>query len=366
MIPSDASNILPIHRFYSRSLKNFRSLYIYLPPSYGSQPERDYPVLYMHDGQNIFDGRMSYSGDGWEIHRIADELTAMGLMEEILIVGISHQHEERLSEYAHVNGNYQERAIPGRGHLYETFLLEDVKPFIEANFRVKPGRENTGLMGSSMGGLVTFQMGLRYPTVFGKLGILSPSFWWNPNQTLRQIDKLPKNKWPSRLWIDMGDSEGPFMERFIAVMNRLWKKGIKPQAEMVCWLVPGGDHSERAWMKRVYCPLLYLFGHIGKPKQLVLDGSYQLSLQDGSRKILLTAVYDTGFCHTPHPVKFRSSKKEILTISDDGLLHPRQTGETIITAEWKGLKVSSSYMVHDERLPRIDAPASKKRQRSIK
>lgn len=366
MIPTEPSNILPIHRFYSRSLKNFRSLYVYLPPSYGSQPERDYPVLYMHDGQNIFDGRLSYSGDGWEIHRVADELTALGLMEEILIVGISHQHEERLSEYAHVKGSYQNQPIPGRGELYETFLLEDVKPFIEANFRVRPGRDNTGLMGSSMGGLVTFQMGLRHPMVFGKLGILSPSFWWNPNQTLRQIERLPKSKRPSRLWIDMGDSEGPLMEHFTIVMNRLWKKGIKPQDEMVCWLVPGADHSERAWMNRVYCPLLYLFGNIGKPKQLVLDGSHQISLQGGSRKILLTALYDTGFCHTPHPVRFNSSMKEVITISGDGLLHPLQPGETIITAEWKGLKVSSSYRVHDKRDPRREKRLSETRQHSMK
>ncbi|MDW7670271.1 MAG: alpha/beta hydrolase-fold protein [Bacillota bacterium] len=345
MIPTEPSNILPIHRFYSRSLKNFRSLYVYLPPSYPFQPDRQYPVLYMHDGQNIFDGSLSYSGDGWEIHRIADELISLGMMEEILIVGISHQHDQRLNEYAHVDGAYEGSSVKGKGLLYESFLLEDVKPFIEANFRVLAGREHTGLMGSSMGGLVTFQIGLRHPSVFGKLGVLSPSFWWNPPKTLRLIERLPKKNLPTRLWIDMGEAEGPLMDDFSIVLNRLRKKGIKPQDELACWMVPEGTHSETAWMNRVYCPLLYLFGETGVPKQLVIDGSNQVSLQASRRRILLTAVYTTGFCLSPHPARFTSSRPGVLTVGPDQTLHPHRPGETIITASWAGLKESRRYSV---------------------
>jgi pimeloyl-ACP methyl ester carboxylesterase len=229
--------------------------------------------------------------------------------------------------------------------LYESFLLEDVKPFIEANFRVLDGREHTGLMGSSMGGLVTFQIGLRHPEVFGKLGVLSPSFWWNPQRTLRQIDRLPKKKLPTRLWIDMGDAEGPLMEDFVIVLTRLRQKGIKPQEEMACWMVPEGTHSETAWMNRVYCPLLYLFGEPGYPEQLVLDGSSQVSLQEPPRRILLTALYTSGFCLSPHPVRFTSSRPGVLKVGSNQTLQPRKIGETVITASWEGLKVSRRYSV---------------------
>jgi len=345
MLTSEPGSQMSIHRFYSRALKNFRSLYIYLPPSYGFEPDRRYPVLYMHDGQNIFDGSRSYSGDGWEIHQTADELIAAGLMEEILIVGIAHQNERRLSEYAHMDGAYQGSSVKGRGLQYESFLLNDVKPFIEANFRVLPGKENTGLMGSSMGGLVSFNIGLRHPEVFGKLGVLSPSFWWNPGKTLKQIKRLPNSKMPTRMWMDMGEQEGQLSQDFSMMVKQLRKKGISESENMACWLVPEGSHSEKAWMSRVHCPLLYLFGETGKPEQLMIDDLPLVKIKERKRQMLITAVYNTGFCHTPYPVRYISSRPDILSVTDEGVFMPHQSGEAVITVLWDKLEVSQNYQV---------------------
>ncbi len=345
MLISEPGKQLSIHRFYSRALKNFRSLYVYLPPSYEFEPDRRYPVLYMQDGQNIFDGSRSYSGDGWEIHQTVDELIAAGLMEEILIVGVAHQNERRLSEYAHMDGAYQGGFVKGRGLQYESFLLNDVKPFIEANFRVLPGKENTGLMGSSMGGLVSFTIGLRHPEVFGKLGVLSPSFWWNPRKTLKQIKQLPSSKMPTRMWMDMGELEGPLSRDFSMMLRQLRKVGISQSENMAFWLVPEGSHSEKAWMSRAHCPLLYLFGNTGKPKQLRMDGDPLVKIKERKRQMLITAVYNTGFCQTPYPVRYISSQPDVLSITEEGIFKPYQPGQAVITVFWGKLKASQNYRI---------------------
>lgn len=345
MKPKYASEIHTIRRFYARSLKNFRDLYIYLPPSYGLQPERHYPVLYMHDGQNIFDGSSSYSGSGWEMHRVTDDLIARQQIEEILIVGIAHQNDQRLSEYAHTDGSFEGHPIKGKGLLYEAFLIEDVKPFIEANYRVLSGPENTALMGSSMGGLVTFNIGLRHPKLFGKLGVVSPSFWWGGDATLKQVSKLSRNQLPVRLWIDMGDSEGPFMEGFTEVIQALLSKGISPQEAMAHRIVHGAIHSEADWMRRVHCPLLYFFGLIGYPERMELHGRDLIGVEGAPCRINPVVFYSSGFSVTPHPVVFESSSPVVLTVDAENTLCPHEAGVATLTARWEHLKVCRQYSV---------------------
>jgi predicted alpha/beta superfamily hydrolase len=254
------SELTTIKRFYSRALDNFRTLRLYLPPSYWLEPERCFPVLYMHDGQNIFGGEYSYSGAGWEIHQVADELIEQQRIEEIVIVGIDNMESERLSEYAHTDGSFEGSSVPGKGLLYEKFLLEDIKPFIEANYRVLGDPENIALMGSSMGGLITLNIGLRHPDVFKKLGVLSPSFWWDTDHILETVRQLPKDELPARMWIDMGDAERNFKRGFFEVVQMFWYRGVVRHHQMACWVIPGGVHSEVDWMYRAQGPLLYFFG----------------------------------------------------------------------------------------------------------
>lgn len=336
-----------LHRFYSRALNNFRSLYIYLPPSYRIEPERYYPVLYMHDGQNIFTGEASYSGMGWEIHQTAQELIQGGAMEEIIIVGIANIGEQRLNEYAHYDYHTFGKNVKGRGALYERFVLEDVMPFIEANFRVMTGPENTGLMGSSMGGLITFMMGTHHPDVFGKLGIVSPSFWWSPTDLMPYVDSLDPAGMPDKLWIDMGDSEGGLKEGFDAVLGRLLELRDNPKSnfEMEAWIVPGGKHSEYDWQMRAHCPLLYLFGDIGTPANLELHAPDTVHQGDLTHFLRPVLAYDSGFCVTPFEAKCWSASPEILSLGWNLQLYPNAAGTAVLHGVFDQFKAACKCSV---------------------
>lgn len=339
------SECLTLHRFYSRALRNFRSLYIYLPPSYKTDPDRHFPVLYMHDGQNIFSGDESYSGMGWEIHQTADELIECGAMEEIVIIGIANAGEQRLNEYAHSDYKTMGKSIRSKGERYERFLLEDVMPFVEANYRVLTEPENTGLMGSSMGGLVTFMIGTRHPERFGKLGVLSPSFWWNPAAMSSYLDQLDSDHLPKRMWMDMGDSEGHLKEGFDTVLGRLIEMGIAMRTEMAVWVVPGGIHSEYDWQMRAHCPLLYLFGDVGHPVVLELHAPETLVKGDNSHYLRPVLAYDSGFCVTPFEATCWSSAPDVLSLGWDLRLYANAPGKAVLQASCGSLEASRACRV---------------------
>lgn len=341
MTATSQPNCQMLHRFYSRALDNFRTLYIYLPPSYAQSADRYYPVLYMHDGQNIFTGEFSYSGMGWEIHHTADELALSGAMEEIVIIGIANGGEDRLSEYAHFDGCTMGRDITGKGLLYERFVLEDVMPFVEANFRVLTGPQNTGLMGSSMGGLVTFMMGARHPEIFGKLGVVSPSFWWSPPALSRFFADLSAAQLPKKIWMDMGDGEGPLKEGFDVALDRLLTLKSKPAAEGVdlkVWIVPGGRHSEYDWQMRAHCPLLFLFGEVGTPEALELHAPEAVVQGENGHFLRPVLAYDSGFCRTPFEAVCWSSAPEILSLGWNLQLYGNAPGKAILYGAWGDLR----------------------------
>jgi len=301
----------------------------------------------MHDGQNIFTGEASYSGIGWEIHQTAEELILDGAMEEIIIVGIANIGEQRLSEYAHYDYHSFGKSVQGRGALYERFVLEDVMPFIEANFRVLKGPENTGLMGSSMGGLITFMMGTRRPDIFGKLGIVSPSFWWSPKDLLPYTDSLDPAGMPAKLWVDMGDSEGSLKEGFDVVLDRLLELHGNPSAsfEMEAWIIPGGRHSEYDWQMRAHCPLLYLFGDIGTPAVLELHAPETVVQGDLTHYLRPVLAYDSGFCVTPFDAACRSDAPEILSLGWDLQLYPNTVGTAVLHGAFEHLSATCKCSV---------------------
>jgi enterochelin esterase-like enzyme len=252
-----APHLIKHERFPSRSLRNKRDLIVYLPPGYDARPQRRFPVLYLHDGQNLFDGSTSFiPGMDWHVGQTADHCIHDGRVEPLIIVGIYNAGKQRLREYTPTRAP---RLGGGSANRYAKFLLEEVQPFVNAQYRAQQGAENTGIGGSSLGGLVSLYLGLRQPQIFGKIAALSPSVWWNERVILRFAAAAPVKPLP-RIWLDIGTREGPRIvddvERFRDI---LIGKGWQPERNLHYERVEGAEHNEAAWAQRVGPFLQFLF-----------------------------------------------------------------------------------------------------------
>jgi enterochelin esterase-like enzyme len=251
---------LRLHRaFTGRHLPDPRNVIVYLPPGYDEQPERAYPVLYMQDGQNLFDGRTSFIKDRtWQVREQADEVIEAGEVEPLIIVGIYNAGDRRLAEYTHER-DWQRGG--GEAHRYGLLLTEELMPWIASQYRVRAGRESTGLGGSSLGGLVTLYLGLRHAHVFGRLAVLSPSVWWNHKSILAYLNERAPQIWERpRLWLDVGDREGNRTVRDTELLaRRLKANGWVPGQTLHFERVADGTHDEASWAGRVKPMLRFLF-----------------------------------------------------------------------------------------------------------
>ncbi len=322
----DKINIKIIKNFRSKIMGNKRNIRVYLPPSYFVQLDKYYPVLYVHDGQNIFDALESYSGQSWNLHQTAENLIKRKMIEEIIIVAVDNMGLERLSEYAHQDGIFQGEKVEGRALEYESFFIKELMPFIEKKYRIKIGSENTALMGSSMGGLVTFNMGLRKPDIFGKLGVISPSLWWGENNAAAKLKFYDYKGLKSQIWLDTGDAEGRFMSFSEDVIAELKNIQNKYELDLVYYQAPNAVHSESAWAERVHSPLLYFFGEIGNIETVELIGREKISLNGPQIRINPVLTFDSSFKMTALEGEYKSLRPEILNINKYGTLIPKKTG----------------------------------------
>jgi len=242
--------------FHSEFLADNRNVIVYLPPGYEHEPHRRYPVLYMHDGQNLFDPETSFiRGRTWEIREHADRLILAGEIEPLLVVGV-YNTPRRLEEYTHARDR---RIGGGEADLYGRLLVHELKPWIDDQYRTRPGETDTGLGGSSLGGLVSLYLGLRHAETFGKLAIMSPSVWWNHKSILAVLNEYNGPPWP-RIWLDVGDSEGKRSHQDVdQLYNELVLNGWAPEANVHYRMVAGGTHDEAAWAARVGDMLRFLF-----------------------------------------------------------------------------------------------------------
>ncbi|MGI4828323.1 MAG: alpha/beta hydrolase [Janthinobacterium lividum] len=246
-----------LRQFHSAYLPDDRDLFVWLPPVYGTEPERRFPVLYLHDGQNLIDGRTSYvPGRIWNVHTTADRLAEEALMEPVILVGINNTGLRRMAEYT---PSRDLQFGGGEGFLYGRLLVDEIKPLIDESFRTKPEFDHTGLAGSSLGGLISLALGLSYPRIFGKLGVLSPSVWWDHREILTRVGRVAPNPRP-RVWLDMGMSEGLRHLRDCDLLHhRLLTRGWRDEHD-ICYLrVPDGVHDEEAWSRRFDRVLQWLF-----------------------------------------------------------------------------------------------------------
>lgn len=240
------------HRhFKSKHLKHPRTLVVWLPPSYNRTTRKRYPVLYMHDGQNIFDPATAFAGVEWQVDETADKLIRQRKIEEIIVIGI-YNLPDRLKEYSDTT----------RGRKYMKFIISEVKPFIDIAYRTKSDRENTAVIGSSMGGLVSLYLVWKYPEIFSKAGCLSSTLGWRNGEVLKMVAKtthLPKN---IRIYFDHGGTGGEIsgLPYFRKLKHLLLKNGMKEREDFVSFFDKEGDHSEAAWARRLWRPLTFMFG----------------------------------------------------------------------------------------------------------
>jgi len=229
--------------FFIPQLNRYRRIWIYVPPEYGLS-KKHFPVLYMHDGQNLFDDATAFSEE-WCV----DE-TLNASKEKCIVVGIDNGEVNRINEYSVHDTEHGK----GEGRLYLDFIVHTLKPYIDNSFRTLPDPTYTAIAGSSMGGLISFYAGLLFPKVFGSIGVLSPSFWLYPHIYDEATSLLQKHKVTfQRFYFYGGKQEGGDMVKGIKRMTSLMK--AYPQLKIKQEINPEGVHSEIHW--RDHFPAFY-------------------------------------------------------------------------------------------------------------
>lgn len=228
-------------------LQTTKKIWLYLPHNYLTSKMK-YPVIYMHDAQNLFDDNTSFAGE-WHIDETLDSLKA-----EVIIIGIEHGNEKRLDE---LTPFANEKYGGGKAEAYLDFIINTLKPHIDTNYKTKTGKMNTVIAGSSLGGLVSYYAVLKYPNVFGKAAIFSPSFWFtNDIYTLTENTKKLKTK----LYFLCGDSESENMvqdmDKMVDLVNDKRCTCMHLTKKVV---IKGGKHNEKLWSKEFGKAYLWLF-----------------------------------------------------------------------------------------------------------
>jgi predicted alpha/beta superfamily hydrolase len=245
--------------FASRFLPGEREISVYVPPGYAEDSGRRYPLLVLQDGQNLFDPATSFiPGTTWRVAENADAALAAAEAQPLVIAGVANAGERRLAEYT---PTHDWKLGGGEAVKYEQMMTRELLPWLHARYRLLPGPENTGIGGSSLGGLVSLWIGLRHPEAFGKLAVLSPSVWWNQRYILAYLnDVAPELHRRPRIWLDVGDQEG---RRTLAdarlLSARLIDHGWRQNADLHFAAIEGGTHNEASWARRVRPMLRFLF-----------------------------------------------------------------------------------------------------------
>jgi predicted alpha/beta superfamily hydrolase len=249
-LASTGSFKLFIQGVSTRSSLHPRNIYLYLPPGYDKSGKIRYPVLYMHDGQNLFDPSRSSFGETWKVTETLNRLITRQIIPPIIVVGIDNT-PDRLHEYAH--DWEQTLNAGGRAHAYVQYLIFDLKRYIDHVYPTRPEARHTAIMGSSLGGLVSLYAGARFPESFGLVGALSPSIWWN-NKSILPI--IRSSTVPDRVYLDSGTGRGerPEEARLVAKIYR--KMGTK---KVHLLIQSDASHQERFWAQRLPFALRFLF-----------------------------------------------------------------------------------------------------------
>lgn len=349
---SQGSRIEIIENYYSEKLNNKRNLYIYIPEGYDSEPDTRYPVLYMHDGQSIFDcAGDSLSGASWHVNRVADKLIRERKICKLIIVGIGNS-KSRASEYIHrscvdkvvENSSFGEYRLNAEaaGYAYEEFLVSRLIPFINSRYRTLTDPQNTAMIGSSMGGLATYNIGMRNQDIFGKIGVMSPAFFWDDPEYL-----MPQERKGLKIWMDAGGGEPDYVWRTENVVKELYRAGYLFESDFLYYREPMGIHTEEAWGRRVFMPLLYFFGEIGDPVSMELEGLGELPPNSGIGCLNCLVTYRSGVTASNLSADYLVEKEEVLRVEPDGRVMTKTAGETGVCCIYGGLTAKKHISVSD-------------------
>lgn len=246
------SVIIEDNAVFLTSLKRSRTLRIYLPPSYNKQPNKRYPVLYMHDAQNLFDDKTSFVGE-WGVDETLDAI-AMKFGFELIVVGIDNHPKKRLNEYsAWSHKKYGE----AEGHLYINDVVNIVKPYVDNKFRTLSEKQNTAMLGSSMGSLITNYAAVKYSDVFGKVGLFSTSYWYAPDVYSFTTENMPPKD--SKWYFLVGKKEGVDVVRNQNKMVTLLSNNGFGGANVESKVDAEGEHNEKFWRREFFNAVIWLF-----------------------------------------------------------------------------------------------------------
>ena len=242
--------------FHSEFLEHDRDVLVWLPPGYDAGAGH-YPVLYMHDGQNLFEPDTAFQkGEHWRLGETAAALIDAGTIEPLIIVGIYNTGNHRKEEYTPTR---DARLGGGGANDYGRMMVEELKPLIDRTYRTRPDPDSTGIGGSSLGGLVSLYLAFTHPQVFRRVAALSPSVWWNWRAILKTV-RQARSKPPLRIWLDMGTAEGKRgLDDARLLKAALVGLGFSVGVDLHYAEYEGATHSEQSWAERVGPMLKFLF-----------------------------------------------------------------------------------------------------------
>jgi len=259
-VPVAAGNVC-LHELGSRIFGNTRLLRVWLPPDYDGWGATRYPVLYLNDGQNLFDPLTAFAGVHWQAGETAARLIAEEKIRPLIIVGIDNT-KNRAREYIPYKSR-DPRVLNAKGKCYPDFLQREVMPLIEEHYPVWKGPENTGLGGSSLGGLITLYTQLAAPGVFGRLLIESPSLFVADRKILEESRRF--RSWPARTYLGMGTREVGHAEKDqrivgdVRVLEAILREAGLDEQRLMVRIEEGASHSESAWATRFPEALEFLY-----------------------------------------------------------------------------------------------------------
>jgi len=260
-----ATGDLRLHQFRSRIFKNTRFLRVWLPLGYddAENGERHYPVLYLNDGQNLFESSTAFGGVEWGIDETADRLIREGAVRPVIIVGIDNTGKDRIREYM-PHRSMHPMMLRVQGRHYPDFLIKEVMPFVENTYRVATNPENTGLGGSSLGALIALYTAIARPGVIGRLLLESPSLWASNRQLIKESRAV--RVWPEKIFLAAGTAEAGSPERSRTVVDdvrelaAIMRRAVLSESRLRMVIKDGAGHTESAWGERFPEALQFLFG----------------------------------------------------------------------------------------------------------